>query len=221
MNGQEFVLDQLSILETNLAIIAHMADGQFIDLKVRPKDKRKKWTEKGYFDTMTKRIAYFRAENDSWDWKEDALFGVKAFTIACLKDQYQRFRDLWNIMHNKYVDPEIEKKKKARGKKIRKEQEEMDKFDRKRKCPGCGKPILIRDLQNNYIDKKKRAKRAVCGLNDDDTCTYANSSRKLRAELKPIITQVRIERKETKAAEERLKDKKRRLHGTKFKGDEP
>jgi len=218
MNDKEFVLDQLNYVEMNLPVLAKRAVPHFIDPNVRPKDKRVAWTEKSYTEGINAGITYYRTESNeaSWAWKRKVLFGLKEFVLACLDDQFLRFRDVWGLLHIRWQDPAIDMQKRARQKGITLEQLTMETFDRARKCPGCARPVFIRDLQNNYIDLKKRAEREVCGAKDPDPCPYARDSRRLRELITPEITRVRNEREEDKRAEDARREKKRRLHGTEY-----
>ena len=173
------------LLETNIDTIATLADGSFIDPLVRPKNKRKKFTAAKYKETCLARIEFWREQEDI---PINHFSGFEDYTLQALQNQFQRFRDIYCLLMRapSIEHPNVLAEQKAAVQKIRTEQREMDWKDRKLKCPICGLPVYTRDINNNYIDLKKRGKREVC---------QHRAGANLRSKMKTVREARRVEQK--------------------------
>ena len=174
------------LLETNIDAIADLADGMFIDPLTRPKKKRKKFTAIKYKETILERIAFWRERGT---WPVNHFSGFEDYTLQAIENQFQRPRLLYNLLMR---DPSLDDdpndlvEQKAATQKIRADQREMSWKDRKLLCPICGLPVYIRDVNNNYIDMKKKAKREVC---------QHRAGKNLRSKMKTVREARRVEQK--------------------------
>jgi hypothetical protein len=168
ITDEERRTEELDFVEANVSYLAKQADGQFIDLKVRPKNKRVKWTEESYRKTLLGNIQYWRTApiNDYMRY----VYGVKGFVLQALDNQFTRFRDVHALLRSRPADPAPDREKQERRDKLRTEQADMDELDKNRKCLDCGKFLFHRDETNNKIHEKKE----VC------TC---HSSRHIQAKM--------------------------------------
>lgn len=160
--------EALDLFRNNVDALADMADGDFIDLKVRPKSDRKKFTFKQYKKDVLEGCdrlenAPEAMRNQIWNH----LSGLKDFILAALDNQFTRYRDIYNLVTtplDNWEPPEDLEERKKSLQKIRAEQDGWAWHDRRSRCPQCYPPlpIYIRDINNNYIDLKERGKRKVC-----------------------------------------------------------
>ncbi|MHC4645072.1 MAG: hypothetical protein ACYTBJ_06205 [Planctomycetota bacterium] len=179
ITDEQVVKEGLDFFRANLDFIADRADGGFIDLTVRPKSDRRQFTVAQYKKDMLARCEWWETtEEVSIGYKFQQLHALKDFVIQILDNQFQRWRDVYNILMQEPPELSVTEREvlKARTQKIRADQNVMEWYDRKLKCPMCGLPIYIRDINNNYIDLKKKGKREVC--------TEHKASERLRSRIK-------------------------------------
>jgi hypothetical protein len=150
----------LDFVESNLHYLAGRADGQFIDLSVRPKSARKTWTKESYTEEVLENIGFWRAQ--SVEEQMRGLNGLKGFTLGALEDQFQLWRDIAMILRRRPIDRSVPEVAKRELEERRTTEKHKDQFDRSKVCIQSGLAVFIRDINNNYIDKKAGADREVC-----------------------------------------------------------
>lgn len=177
------------ILRDNLDTIAASSDGRFMNPYVRPKDKRVAFTKEQYVKDILARIKFWETTDEvTRDWQLNQFSGLADFVLQGVDNQFQRFRDIYYLLMQKppeTTNAELEASK-AQTQKIRADQREMHWTDRKHTCAMCALPIFVRDINNNYIDLKAKAKREVC---------QCSAGPKLRSRLKKLREAKRAEQK--------------------------
>ena len=195
---------QFELFENNIDFLAAIADGQFIDLKVRPKSARKKFTKEQYTKECLERVAYHRKNRDDGlqpQWYTNHFLSFEEFTIEAMQHYFSRFRLLYTILiaEPPTETPDEREARTKRRQEIRAAQRDMDPTDRKLRCPMCALPVYVRDVNNNYIDLKKKHSREVC---------QCSASFKLRTRMKKLREEKR-RGQEDKKKQRKKKDPKR------------
>lgn len=150
----------LEFLETNLSHLAAIADGHFIDPKVRPKKDRKAWSTDSYTKDVTKGLEWWRKQPEADRLRY--LHSLRDYTLQALQGEFpiERARWVYNILMARpdRAQEEKDRSHKAQVRQIRAEQDGMDPFDIKYRCLTCGKFAHERDETNN----KRHEKEEVC-----------------------------------------------------------
>ena len=133
----DYIEAELKTVERNLDFLAEQAKGNFIDLKVRPKDKRKKWTYESYERGTKKNISWWRQSPLPAQKKRGHLNGLGTFVIQALQGHFTRYRDIWVLLNQRPIDETPDREKKAKMRALRNEQADMERLDPNRKCLEC------------------------------------------------------------------------------------
>ena len=189
--------DDLGFVQTNLPYLAGIADGQFIDPNVRPKEKRVTWSEKSYTKDVEAGLVWWKAQPEAD--KLRYLHSVKEYTIQAIRGEFphERARWIYSILMAR-PDKKLEQadaEKKERMRRLRAEQHDMSPLDIMFRCLKCGKFAHERDETNN----KRHEKSEVC------TCGGVSGP---QAEMKERISAYRAHLKERKQFK---KEKERRV----------
>lgn len=204
ITDEQVIVEGLDFFRSNVDFLANQSDERFMDLNVRPKSDRKKFTAAQYKkDTLARCEWWENTDEVTIDFKFHHLHALKDFVLQALDDQFQRWRDIYNILMQGPPEDSVQdlEARKERTQRIRAAQGVMRWYDRKLKCPMCGLPIYIRDINNNYIDEKTKGKRKVC--------TEHSASVRLRSRIKKEREDRRKDQKEKKRKAPPKKDPER------------
>jgi len=175
---EETRIEELDFIEKNIAGLASLAAGHFIDPMVRPKKKRVKFTEKSYTEFVLEGVEYWKTADINAYMR--SIHGIKELASNALDNQFRLWLQVYNLL-NQRVDEELiaeDAAKKKRLRDLRVTQQDMDVFDANRRCLACGKFMFLSDEKNNT----RHEKQEIC------TC---NSSRGLQNQMKARISEYR------------------------------
>jgi hypothetical protein len=162
----------LSFVRKNIDALAEIADQNFIDPQVRPKEKRQLWTAKSYHEAVLAGMDWWSKQNDAT--KRRYLHSVKDYTVQALQHEFpeERARWIYSILVARPDErqEQADREKEALRKELRLSQAKMNPLDANIRCLDCGKFIHMYDETNN----KRHERAEVC------ECT---SSHTLQAEM--------------------------------------
>lgn len=190
------IIEEREFVCANVDRLAELAEGQFIDLSVRPKSKRKKFEREMYRDAVM-------TGNDWWkDQPEELqskyLNGCAGFAMQAMNQEFVPERVRWIYsMFCARPDPKQEqadREKDVLRKRLRIEQATMNAFDANIRCLNCGKFIHLYDEKNN----RRHEKEEVC------TCT---SSHTLQSQMAERVSAYRKHLEDEKKRKERKKQR--------------
>lgn len=182
----------IAFAKKNIDALAEIADQNFINPNVRPKEKRKLWTAKSYREDVLAGITWWEKQDEAT--KRRYLHSVKDYTVQALQHEFpeERARWLYSILVARpdAKQEQADREKKAMREQLRLAQAKMNPLDASIRCLNCGKFIHMYDEKNN----KRHDKADVC------ECT---SSHTLQAEMAERVSAYRKhldERKKWKEA---------------------
>ena len=172
--------EELEIVTANLPLLARLANGQFMDLLVRPKKDRVKFTTEQYIADCTENIEYWLKADINQYLRY--VHGVGEMTLNAVMDQFMLFKQVYQLLEQRIdtveIEASVERDKKRRD--LRTTQADMETYDANRKCLSCFKFMFQYDETNNQRHKKEE----VC------TCS---SSRGIQGQMRTKTADYRKE----------------------------
>lgn len=185
----------IDFVKKNLDALAEIADGNFIDPLVRPKDRRVLWTAASYRKEVLAGLDWWARQDEAT--KRRYLHSIKDYTIQALQHEFseQRARWIYSIL---VARPDAEQEKRDREleamrKELKAKQRDMNPFDANIRCLACGKFIHMYDEKNN----KRHEKEEVCECRASHTL-QAQMADRLSAYRKHLEQRKRIREAKSK-----------------------
>jgi len=151
------IQEDIKFVVDNLKLLAAIADGNFIDPLVRPKEDREVWTAQSYTADVTKGLEWWSKQPEHV--QKRYLHSIKDYTIQALQHEFpeQRARWIYSIVVSQpdHVQEAKDAAHKAKMRALRDEQAKSHPEDNGYRCLQCFKFVYRRDKHNNEIHEKE------------------------------------------------------------------